>query len=280
MNEIKKIFLSISNISQFLETWLNNNFLSSKEQIIFNKYYQSYINHFGKYLKYYYAQQTVELMNIIRTQKDPAILEIGCGCGTESLWMALNNAKVLGVDIQEKRLAVARKRKQIMEQHLKKELPVNFESRSLFDLDTSNKYDIIWMEQTFHHLEPRDTVFDRLSELLKENGYIIISEVNAWNMAFQLLLFKQRGFKTISEFTDETGKLHSYGIERIITPMTLCKEFKKRDVMKEKVRYFRLLPNIKIADKLLFIERKVPHLLKPLFTHYNFVGKKGAGISG
>jgi 2-polyprenyl-3-methyl-5-hydroxy-6-metoxy-1,4-benzoquinol methylase len=165
-----------------------------------------------------------------------------------------------------------------MAQRLDREITCTFENRSLLDLNKSKKFDLIWMGQTFHHLEPRNNVFDKLAELIKENGYIIISESNAWNPAMQLWLLKKRGYNTITEFIDESGEKHSYGVERILTPITLCEEFSKRGVKKTKVRYFRTLPNKKIADKLLNIERKIPHWFKPLFTHYNYIGeKKGAG---
>jgi 2-polyprenyl-3-methyl-5-hydroxy-6-metoxy-1,4-benzoquinol methylase len=166
-----------------------------------------------------------------------------------------------------------------MEQRLDREITCTFGNRSLLDLGKSKRFDIIWMAQTFHHLEPRNNVFDKLAELIKQNGYIIISESNAWNPAIQLSLLKKRGLNTTTEFIDESGKKHSYGAERILAPMTLCKEFNKRGVKKTKVRFFRILPNKKIADKLLNIERKVPRWFKPLFTHYNYVGKKKVGLT-
>ena len=91
---------------------------------------------------------------------------------------------------------------------------------------------------------------------------------------YPIITIKKRGFKTITEFIDESGEKHSYGVERILTPMTLCKEFDERDVKTQNVRYFRLFSNKKIADKLLSLDRKIPRFFKPLFTHYNYVGKR------
>jgi len=156
-------------------------------------------------LKYYYAQQTAELMYIIKLLENPAILDVGCGCGTESLWMAYNDSTVKGIDVREDRLAVARKRKSIIEQRLDREITCTFENRSLLDLSKSNKFDIIWMGQTFHHLEPRNNVFDKLAELIKKNGYIIISESNAWNPAMQ--------FRQGAQATGWSCDNHSQSIE-------------------------------------------------------------------
>jgi 2-polyprenyl-3-methyl-5-hydroxy-6-metoxy-1,4-benzoquinol methylase len=271
----KELFLNIPNISDFLEIWLNNDLLDGDELKVFKEYYSSYKNYFGKYIKYQYAQQIIELMEKISNFKKPTILEVGCGCGTESLWMVYKGANVMSIDINENRLNVAQKRLSIMEEALNKKLACKFGKISLLDLNgNDSSFDIIWLEQTFHHLEPRDLVFDKLSELVREGGYVIISETNAWNILLQLQLLKQRGFNTISEYIDENGQRHPYGVERILIPWRLSKEFKKRGIIKDSLRYFRILPNRQIADKMLELDKKMPKWVFPLFTHYNYVGRK------
>ena len=36
----------------------------------------------------------MELVELIRAQKAPRVLEVGCGCGTESLWAAIQGGDV------------------------------------------------------------------------------------------------------------------------------------------------------------------------------------------
>ena len=264
----------VSNISDFLAIWLEQDLIQGEEKQVFDRYYTSYKKHFGEYIKFHYNQQTKELMKILNKFNQPLCLEIGCGCGTESLWMAYKgNAIVKGIDIKEERLSVAIKRKRILEEISNKPLSCSFENRSLFDLDEKTKFDVIWMEQTLHHLEPRDLAFDKITKLLKKGGFIVISETNAWNLLIQIRLLLSRGFSTKKELVDGSGRKHLYGDERILTARIICKELEKRQIKKRAVRYFRLLPNKTWSIRYFNIERRAPRWLLPIYTHYNYVGK-------
>ena len=129
--------------------------LPKKEQVTLEQYYQSYKNWFGHYMKKCYGQQTYELMDILNTIESPRVLEVGCGCGTESLWMALHGANVTAIDILDDLLSIARERKNIIEAYIHRELKCNFVKQSLLEMDSNYRYDVIWLEQCFHHLEPR-----------------------------------------------------------------------------------------------------------------------------
>ena len=265
----------VNSISDFLAIWLEQDILSGEEKEVFDSYYYSYKKLFDKYIKFHYSQQTKELMDILGKINKPQCLEIGCGCGIESLWMAYQGgATVTGIDIIENRLKVARRCKEILEIQINKILPCSFEKCSLFDIVDGNKYDIIWMEQTFHHLEPRAMALDKISELVKNGGFVIISEANAWNPLFQAMLLLRRGLPTVGEYVDESGRKHQFGNERILTSQKLCKELEDRRVLKRSVRYFRILPNKSWAHHLVGLERRTPQWLLPLFTHYNYVGQK------
>jgi SAM-dependent methyltransferase len=213
-------------------------------------------------------------MDILKKFKEPYILEVGCGCGTESLWMAYHGAKVVGIDIQEDRLRVARKRQEILEHHIKRKVNLTVENVSIFDISESNLFDILWLEQALHHIEPRDKAFDKIVDLVKENGFIVISEANAWNPLIQTRLFAKRGFKTIIEFEDQNGIKHAYGNERLVFSNKLCRELAKRGIAKENMRFFRLFPNVPWVDRLMKFESVIPQWAVPFFGHYNYVGKK------
>ena len=183
--------------------------------------------------------------------------------------MSLHGANVTGIDIEDHLLAVAKARQKLLEDYIKKPLPCKFIKKSLLDVDSKEKFDIIWIEQAFHHLEPRKKMLDKISELVNKDGYIVISEANAWNPLNQLRVLKLRGFNTIIEHAG-----HTWGHERILPPITLKKELNKRGIKAVSVRYFRVLPNIDIANKIGFIDKMIPKCFFPLFTHYNYVGKK------
>jgi len=225
-------------------------------------------------MRYFYDKQLEDALSIISEINNPRVLEIGCGLGSESLFMSMKGASVLGIDINSERLNTATARKKIIEKALGKKLGCEFKNLSVLDLNEEQKYDLIWMEQAFHHLEPREEVVKKISQLLKPEGTVIISEANAWNPLIQIQLLMRRGFKTIKYYTDSDGKKYVYGNERIVMPIVLSKKFKKYNVENIDVKYFRLFPNKKFFDKLFKLEKHMPGIVTCFFTHYNYIGKK------
>ena len=191
----------VGNISDFLVIWLEQDLLSGEEKKVFDSYYYSYKKLFDEYIKFHYSQQTKELMDILGKFDRPKCIDIGCGCGIESLWMAYREeAVVTGIDIIQDRLNVARRCKEILEMQINKSLSCSFKKCSLFDIKGKNKFDIIWMEMTLHHLEPRAMALDKISELVKDGGFVVITEVNAWNPLLQAEFVLKRGFSTVKEY--------------------------------------------------------------------------------
>ncbi len=131
------------------------------------------------------------------------------------------------------------------------------------------------MEQTFHHLEPRDEMVKKCAGLLRPGGWIVISEANALNIPLQLQLFFRRGFPKIKEMQGSDGRVHLYGDERITTAQAIKGRFKKNNIIPISVRYFRMFPNKSFFDYFSWLE-SFPGVsrVSPLFTHFNYVGMK------
>ena len=259
-------------ISDFLGFWLTHPVLPAPEQAVLDDYYVSYKRHFGPYLRHWYARQTEELIALIRAGERPSVLEIGCGCGTESLWAALAGARVVAVDILDELLATARARKAWLEGASGRSLDCTFLKHSIASADDLGRFDIVYMEQAFHHLEPRAEVVRRVAALVADGGRLVISEANAWNPLLQLHLLRLRGTTTITTMAG-----HPWGHERVIIPAALIRHFRPYGFRRERLRFFRTLPNLRAGDRLLGLDRRVPQIAKPLFTHYNLVLRKGGG---
>lgn len=269
MNQSLSYRLDSSDIAGFLAFWLDNPVLPAEQQRTFDHYYRSYKRHFGPYLRHYYARQTAELVALIETSHNPRVLEVGCGCGTESLWAAMKGGDVTGIDIQSDLLGVAECRRRYLEEKTGKPLACAFRRQSLFDPDAKERFDIVFLEQTFHHLEPRDQVIEKLSQLVVPGGRLIISEINGWNPLIQAFFFKLRGTRTIIEVAG-----HPWGHERITVPLALIRAFGRRGLATEALTYYRVLPNLRLADRLFHPGLKLPGLFTPLFTHFNLVLRK------
>jgi len=187
------------------------------------------------------------------------------------LYFSSLGCNVLGIDLDQSRLNAAKSRKKIIEENSGKKLKCEFELTSVFDLD-ERKFDLIWIMETLHHIEPREKFVSLLPQFLNDDGCLVISESNASNPLIQLLMFKTRGFSTKRIKRDAHGIIHQYGRERIVRGKTLKKILEKSGICCQNIRYFRILnfQNPFLAT----IGRIFPQLMKPLFVHYNFIGAK------
>jgi 2-polyprenyl-3-methyl-5-hydroxy-6-metoxy-1,4-benzoquinol methylase len=266
--------LQWNSISSFLQFWLGTSVLARPEQDTFDVYYTSYRKQFSAYNQFHYTEQTREITAAIQTSVAPRLLEIGAGCGTESLWFGLMGARVTAIDLATDRLSTARARQQCLEKMLGVAMNVNFKEAALFDYDPPQKFDMIWMEQTFHHLEPRKDVYPKLFQLLKPGGTLFVCDLNAWNPAVQLQLFMQRGFKTKTFFTDESGRRIAYGNERVTTPHALRHGLKKAGFHIQSTRMYRILPNSNPPAIWMKAERAILGVLPFLSSHFNIAAYK------
>lgn len=263
-----------TSIDDFLDFWLRHNPLTGRDREVFDRYYTSYRQNFSPYIRHHFANQSREIVGEIRARRNPRLLEVGAGCGTESLWFALSGARVTAIDIATDRLAVARARRAWLNDRRSEPLDASYVEASLFDYEPAEGFDIIWLEQAFHHLEPRTQVYQRLAHLLAPQGTVIISECNAWNPPMQLQLFLRRGFKTRTHFTDPRGRLIEYGNERITTPGALGRGLEKVGLRVRSIRPFRMLPNSNPPASWLSVERSLVRALPFLATHFNIQATK------
>jgi len=266
--------LQWDSISAFLRYWLEENPLGGPERQVFETYYSTYRRRFSPYIQHCYAEQTQEIAAAIRSAASPALLEVGTGCGTEALWFSLLGADVTGIDLAADRLGVARARKEWLQAAIGTSLRVDFQRSSVFDFAPGRTFDLIWMEQTFHHLEPRDRVYSRLFELLRPGGTLFISETNGWNLLVQAQLFLRRGWRTRTSFIDERGIRVEYGNERITTPSALRKGLARAGFDVRATRSFRMLPDSDPPPAWLSVERSILKVFPALSTHYNVVARR------
>jgi len=262
-------------IGDFLARWLREDSLPPEQQRVFDQHYGSYKRSFPSRMRDLYSSQTRELMEIVRSMPGCRMLEVGSGCGTESLWAAMHGARVLGIDIRDDRVEVARARQGIVERELGSPLDCHFEVRSLLDVEQA-EFEVVWLEQAVHHLEPRERALDRIVDLLVPGGHLVVSEANAANPLLQLQLFLRRGWKTVGTLVDAAGREHPYGNERVLRGRTLARELDRRGVYEQSLRHFRVFPNQPVFDRMRGLEKALERpWLAPLLTHYNYVGRRG-----
>lgn len=208
------------------------------------------------------------------------VLDVGCGLATELLWLAMKGCTVVGVDMHGRSLRVARLRQRLLERELGRSLSCEIRELNLFDVPTAEQYDVVWLKEAFHHIEPRERAVEKLVSLLAAGGELIIEEVNALNPLLQLQFYRIRGLNTVVTKRDsETGLEYLYGNERIVTARGIDRLF-RRFSLESRVEHFRLLPTRLARTRLhkaaRWIERAFgdARWLRPFFIHYIWIGKR------
>jgi len=267
--------LEAPDAAAFLARWLERDWLGPPEGPTLAAYYVSFRRGFSARMRDYYAGQLREVEALVAARPGLRMLEVGCGCGTESLWLALQGADVLGLDVRGDRVAVARRRAALLSAVRGERLAARFERTNLLDLDVDARFDAIWMEQAFHHLEPRADVVARLFSLLQPGGTLIVSEANGWNPLLQAQLLLRRGPRLVTTYRDEDGAVRPYGNERVLSAAALTRLLGRAGIRRRSVRHFRVFPNHPLFDRLGGLERQLArNALAPLATHYNWVGER------
>lgn len=99
------------------------------------------------------------------------VLEIGCGVGTESVFMACRGMNVSGVDLSNSAVALCNKLADFYG------VKANFQQGSALDLPfEEGKFDAVCDQGVFHHLpdEARDVYAQSVSRVLKPGGMLLL----------------------------------------------------------------------------------------------------------
>lgn len=218
-----------------------------QDQIPFRANYPQYFQASGSsdYLWRTYDRRLSDVIGLVRPGL--RVLEIGCGIGSDLHWLALHGARVTGIDVKSEWTTAAK----LLTKHVSARIApveVDIQRINLLDLPDA-QYDLIYMKDTFHHLEPRDEIVAKIARLLAPGGSLVIVEPNAWNPLIQWKMFRIRGFRTIIDKTDKaTGERFVYGNERLVTGGAIVRSFARHGV-KGTSRLFRLVPTALASNR-------------------------------
>lgn len=145
-------------------------------------------------------RRTDLLLSEMELTPDTRILEIGCGTGEVSYWMAERSpARVLGTDLCVPFIEEAKKKYQLP--NLRYEV-MDFNAPGSFP---GEQFDYIVGNGILHHLyHTLDEAFASMRRLLKENGKIIFLEPNLYN-PYIYLIFSYPTLRTLANL--EPGEM-------------------------------------------------------------------------
>lgn len=114
-----------------------------------------------------------EILSILQKikVKSKKILDIGCGVGTIDFYLAKKGAIVLGVDISQNGISIAKANALILGFENKIEFKIlDFQKQSIL-----GKYDLVICSEVLEHLKKDELVVKKINGLLKKNGIVIAS---------------------------------------------------------------------------------------------------------
>lgn len=141
---------------------------------------------------------------LFKPKKGMAVLDIGCGTGNFSIKLAEAGCKVVGIDISEKMLSVAK------EKAKEKGLDIEFYNMNIYELNFKNEYfDAVFSMAAFEFIKEPKKALDEIFRVVKKAGEILIGTINrdsSWGELYltdkfqKNSIFKYADFKTLEDF--------------------------------------------------------------------------------
>ena len=147
-------------------------------------------------------------------KSDDVVLDIGCGNGQHSVRVARRVKRIVGFDLDERQLAIARRIAKTEGLN-----NVSFERRSAEKLFPykSRSFDEVLFFAVLEHLIHRDQILSEIYRVLKPGGLLLLGVPNEWTS----WKVTQRRFG-ISHYTDPDHKVE-YSEESIIEVLNRCR---------------------------------------------------------
>jgi 2-polyprenyl-3-methyl-5-hydroxy-6-metoxy-1,4-benzoquinol methylase len=119
----------------------------------------------------FFRKANVKFKSMLGDMKGKKILDIGCGKGNLSFYLAKMGADVIGIDLSKNFIDFCRR--EFKNTNLKLEFKVM--NAQIPDFE-ENTFDMIVGSRTIHHLPDLGLFFKECHRLLKEKGYIVFIE--------------------------------------------------------------------------------------------------------
>jgi ubiquinone/menaquinone biosynthesis C-methylase UbiE len=111
------------------------------------------------------------LMQIIPEQAFKHCLEIGCGTGKNTAFLATKATSVTAVDFSEEMLAIAKEKIKFNNvQFCKADITKNW------DFALNQKFDLITFSLVLEHIENLNAIFSKVKEVSSENALVYVGE--------------------------------------------------------------------------------------------------------
>lgn len=203
------------------------------------------------------------ISQIANIQSSDDVLDVGCGYGTTSIWLAKNiGCKVLGVTISEKQVEEAKEiAKKYSIDHLTDFRVIDFHNLEFPD----NTFDKVVAIESVSHSSDKQRVIKEIYRVLKPNGVFVIADG-----------FFAKNKESLFEQEKRIAQICFEGVH--VPPLAEQKEFEGwlKELGFQHVKWFDKTANIlKTSKRISYIGR----LFLPLSKIWSFFGFKSISTS-
>lgn len=179
----------------------------SINKMLLNSLYEKYHNKSSTQKKVISANNftyinIIPILNSCLSKNIKSILDIGCGSGTISLYLASKGYKIKGIDISKKAIDASNKSAEII--GLKN---ADFEVCDFPNKIPSGKYDLIFFSEVIEHLPNDELALQKIYKLLRPGGILFLSTPSKNAPLYKLGYTKK--------FDREVGHLRRYTAEEL-----------------------------------------------------------------
>ena len=121
------------------------------------------------------VRATDELMELCHIKKGSYVLEVGCGVGLTTAYLAKKGCKVVGIDLSEKMIEKAREKAKRKGLEDKIEFLVADAQKLPFK---DNTFDAVISESVYVFIPDRKKAMKEFNRVIKKGGYVGITEVS------------------------------------------------------------------------------------------------------
>ena len=131
---------------------------------------------------------------LMEAEPRPTIVDLGCGCGTQSLFLALKGARLISLDMDPVALSLAEKRKRFYEEKLQRGLDVTVRCLNVFDFDFGAFAPVhgLYSQFAFNMMQPTGQLLELISPHFHPRARVAILDGNNLCWLSRLLPSRRR----------------------------------------------------------------------------------------
>ncbi len=143
-------------------------------------------------------------------------LEIGCGTGKNTEWLALKSNHILAIDLSEEMLEIAKTKIQT-----KKVEFIQADINKEWTWCRDNQFDLVTFSLVLEHIENLDNIFSKLKAVVKNGGFVYVGELHPFKQykGTKARFEAENGLQIVTCFnhniSDFTNSAKNFGFEII-----------------------------------------------------------------